>query len=163
LAGDDGVGITDGKGTGKIGSGLSRLKREWTERRDERKAEKEVASLKAGERAGELDWGDDAGREEEGRVIDMLETKWVKMNDTINTQVIPPSTSFLSSLPSGRDIHSPPAPYEPPGLDDEYLARMRAPPEIIENPLHSDDSDEEADADRKPAPTKSAEIRGGYY
>jgi len=40
---------------------------------------------------------------------------------------------------------------------------MRAPPEIIENPLHSDDSDEEADADRKAAPTRPAEIRGGYY
>jgi transcription initiation factor TFIID subunit 3 len=83
LAGDDGVGITDGKGTGKIGGGLSRLKREWTERREERKVEKEVASFRASEREAELDWGDDAGREEEGRVIDMLETKWVKMNDTV--------------------------------------------------------------------------------
>jgi hypothetical protein len=29
--------------------------------------------------------GDDAGRDEEGRVITMLETKWVRMNDTVSS------------------------------------------------------------------------------
>lgn len=60
---------------------LSRLKHGWAERREERKMEKEAGG--SGEK-GELEPGDDAGREEEGRVIDMLETKWVKMNDTVS-------------------------------------------------------------------------------
>ena len=56
------------------GSGLKRLakfKREWTEKREDRKVEK----------GGE--WGSDAGRLEELRVIEMLEQKWNKMNDTV--------------------------------------------------------------------------------
>ncbi len=44
-----------------------------------------MASFKASEREADIDWGDDAGREEEGRVIDMLEAKWVKMNDTVTS------------------------------------------------------------------------------
>ena len=71
------------KGKGRLG--FSRLKREWSERREERRVEKDAGAgiSRAGEREAELDWGDDAGREEEGRVLDMLEEKWVKMNDTV--------------------------------------------------------------------------------
>lgn len=63
----------------------------------------------------------------------------------INTQRIPPSTNLLSSLPSGRDIHVPPAPYKPQSLDEEQLIHMRAPPEDDEPLPGSDgeDSDEE--------------------
>jgi len=85
------------------------------------------------------------------------------MNDTINTQIIPPSASFLSNLPSGRDIHSSPAPYGPPQLDAEHLARMRAPPENSEDSIHPERSDEEADDGTGPVLATSAEIRGGYY
>lgn len=51
--------------------GLAKFKRDWTERREDRKVE----------RGG--DWGSDAGRLEELRVLDMLEQKWNKMNDTV--------------------------------------------------------------------------------
>jgi len=51
--------------------GLAKLKRDIAEKREDKKIEK----------AG--DWGTDGGRLEEGRVIDMLEKKWVKMNDTV--------------------------------------------------------------------------------
>ncbi|PKY07157.1 hypothetical protein P168DRAFT_287655 [Aspergillus campestris IBT 28561] len=71
----------------------------------------------------------------------MLEVKWVRMNDTINTQLIPPSSDLLNSLPSGRDIHSPPGPYKLPALDDEQLAQMRAPPD--DTGSISGESDEE--------------------
>lgn len=77
--------------------GLSRLKREWAERREEKKMEKEAGGGNAGEK-GTLDPGDDAGREEEGRVIDMLEAKWVKMNDTVSLP--------LACLPSKIDLRS---------------------------------------------------------
>ncbi|KAL1998215.1 hypothetical protein VTN02DRAFT_6628 [Thermoascus thermophilus] len=103
---------------------------------------------------GELEPGDDAGREEEGRVLEMLEAKWVKMNDTINTQPIPPSTNLLANLPSGRDIHAPPAPYTPPSLDEDQLVRMRAPPGDDELPadVDADDSDDEAEAAGRDTP-----------
>jgi len=64
----------------------------------------------------------------------------------MNTQLIPPPASLLTNIPSGRDIHQPPAPYKPPSLEEDQLARMRAPPD--ENQLHfgsdPDDSDEDA-------------------
>jgi hypothetical protein len=56
---------------GKIG-GFSKLKKDWKEKREDRKILK-----------GDSDWGSDAGKLEEGRVLDMLEKKWVKMNDTV--------------------------------------------------------------------------------
>lgn len=57
----------DGKRTG-----LGRLKKEWTERREDRKLERGA------------NWGADAGRLEETRVVEMLEAKWVKQNDTVS-------------------------------------------------------------------------------
>lgn len=59
-------------------SGLSRLKKEWTEKREDRKVEKGTA------------WGADAGKLEETRVIEMLEAKWTKQNDTVKTCLPPP-------------------------------------------------------------------------
>jgi hypothetical protein len=57
---------------GKKGLSLGRFKKEWTEKREDRKIEKGTT------------WGADAGRLEEGRVLDMLEKKWSKMNDTVS-------------------------------------------------------------------------------
>lgn len=51
--------------------GLAKLKKDWTEKREDRKIEK----------GGE--WGGDAGRFEEARIIEMLEKKWNKLNDTV--------------------------------------------------------------------------------
>jgi hypothetical protein len=62
--------------------GFSRLKREWTERREEKKIGKDAGGSRSDK--GPLAPGDDAGRDEEGRVIDMLESKWVRMNDTVS-------------------------------------------------------------------------------
>lgn len=64
----------------------------------------------------------------------------------MNTQTIPPSAPLLANLPSGRDIHTPPAPYTPPSIDADQLLRMRAPPDEHQN-LHfasEDDSEEES-------------------
>jgi len=59
---------------GKKTSGLSKLKKDWQEKREDRKVEKGGA------------WGTDAGKFEEGRVVDMLLRKWEKMNDTVGAQ-----------------------------------------------------------------------------
>ncbi|EER23622.1 PalC, putative [Coccidioides posadasii C735 delta SOWgp] len=151
LEGDEEV--SGSKGKGRIG--FSRLKTQWSERREERKLE-ETTSTKKGEPLRELDWGDDAGKEEEERVLEMLESKWTRMNNTINTQAIPSSASYLSNLPSGRDIHPPPGPYIPPLLDSEHLARMRAPPESPEPVVIAESSEEEGDI-------ASSGRSGGYF
>lgn len=57
----------------KKSSGLSKLKKEWHEKREDKKIER-----------GE-GWGTDAGKFEEGRVVDMLLQKWNKMNDTVRS------------------------------------------------------------------------------
>lgn len=73
----------DASASGTSKGGLSRLKREWTERREERRVTKDAGGSRS--EKGALESGDDAGREEEGRVIAMLESKWVKMNDTVSS------------------------------------------------------------------------------
>jgi hypothetical protein len=60
-------------GSGK--GGLRGLRKEWSERREDKKVERG------------LDWGADGGRLEETRVIEMLEAKWVKQNDTVSRDV----------------------------------------------------------------------------
>lgn len=52
--------------------GLAKFKKDWTEKREDKKV------LKGGE------WGSDAGRLEEARIVDMLKKKWNKMNDTVS-------------------------------------------------------------------------------
>ena len=58
----------------KKGLSLSRLKKDWSERREDKKVERDTT------------WGTDAGRLEETRVIEMLEAKWSKQNDTVSRQ-----------------------------------------------------------------------------
>lgn len=52
--------------------GLAKFKKDWTEKREDKKV------LKGGE------WGSDAGRLEEARIVDMLRKNWNKMNDTVS-------------------------------------------------------------------------------
>ncbi|KAK8083749.1 pH-response regulator protein palC [Apiospora saccharicola] len=119
----------------KKGLSLSRMKKEWTDKREDKKVEKGSG------------WGADAGKLEETRVIEMLEEKWTKMNDTIMTQAIPSPASLLSGLPSGREIHNI-KPYEAPKLSAQSLEAMRAPPDRVddygEEPLSSDEDEKAA-------------------
>ncbi|KAL8849768.1 MAG: hypothetical protein Q9221_005251 [Calogaya cf. arnoldii] len=123
------VGSQDGKGWAK---GWGKVKKGFEEKREDKKIEK----------GGE--WGLDAGRIEEGRVLEMLEKKWVKMNDTINTQLIPPFEPLLASMPSGREIHSS-TPYVGPELDIDVLERMRAPPDADDARALAGDEDSSED------------------
>lgn len=67
--------------------GLSKLKREWSDKREDKRVERETH------------WGADAGRLEETRVINMLSEKWNKMNDTV-------SLPYLSMAICGRSLLS---------------------------------------------------------
>ncbi|KAI9776573.1 MAG: hypothetical protein M1839_009477 [Geoglossum umbratile] len=134
---------------------MMKIKRDWTEKREDRRIEK-----------GSNEWGGDAGRLEEGRVIDMLEAKWVKMNDTINTQPIPPSGPLLATMPLGREIHNSPTAYTPPALDEDVLAKMRAPAgEDGDGPVfmgeEGDSSDDEASGGK--VAVGAFPGTGGYY
>lgn len=104
---------SEGKKSGL--GGLSRLKREWSEKRENQKVKRGTA------------WGADAGIAEEARVLESLDAKWGKMNDTINTQLIPDFRPLLAAMPSGREMHNV-KPYIPPSLDASALQAMRAPP-----------------------------------
>ncbi|KAJ5902620.1 hypothetical protein N7495_003148 [Penicillium taxi] len=158
-------GSDESSGTSK--SGFSRLKREWSDRREERKIGKYAGGGR--DNGSALEAGDDVGRDEEGRVLEMLETKWVRINDTINTQIIPPSAPLLSNLPSGRDIHTPPAPYTPPSLDEEQLVRMRAPPDerddlqFVNDPDDSDEEEESLQAPPGTFPSRAQTASNVYY
>ena len=133
--------------------GFAKLKKDWREKRED----KRIAN-------GNNEWGSDGGRFEEGRVLAMLEKKWVKMNDTVslakaeaptvakdcfqvNVQLIPPFEPLFANMPSGREYHSP-KPYQVPSLDEQTLARMRAPPEPNDDTFRGleDDSGDEEDA-----------------
>jgi hypothetical protein len=52
---------------------FGRLKKGWEEKREEKRLE------------NGSHWGADAGRAEEQRVLEMLEKKWGKMNDTVGS------------------------------------------------------------------------------
>ena len=144
---------------------LSRLKASWTEKKEERNIEK-----------GRMqEWGSDAGKSEEGRILEWLEKKWTKQNDTVNVQLIPDHKTLSDQIPSGREAFSSGlGTWVPKLLDEETLARMRTPLErrsIDEDPSSGDDDaavrqDREKGEKRAPAgafPGTRAEYDGGYY
>ncbi|KAK3906693.1 hypothetical protein C8A05DRAFT_29445 [Staphylotrichum tortipilum] len=168
LAGETGEGIAwlraglgelgvERKGEGK-GGGLKGLRKEWSERREDKKVERG------------LDWGADGGRLEETRVIEMLEAKWVKQNDTMQCQPIPPTGPLLAQMPSGREIHTIKL-YQPPLLSPEVLEAMRAPPDGSEEFANHPSSDDETavaeDSSSSPLggtyPGRSATGTPGYF
>lgn len=57
--------------------GLKGLKQSWAEKREDRRVEK-----------GADGWGMDAGRLEEARVLEWLEARWTKLNDTVRVLVL---------------------------------------------------------------------------
>ena len=71
VGGKKSLGLEGTQGEGSRFKGLAKFKKDWTERKEDRKIEKGK------------DWGGDAGRLEEARIIEMLLKKWNKMNDTV--------------------------------------------------------------------------------
>ncbi|EXJ81812.1 hypothetical protein A1O1_07877 [Capronia coronata CBS 617.96] len=111
--------------------GLGKLKASWTERREDKRIEK-----------GSADWGLDGGRLEESRIVDYLDQKMTKENDTINVQLIPEWKPLLAALPSGMNMPIEEK-WKPTVLEEEELAAMRAPPENndMADAWSSDDED----------------------
>ncbi|KAK8175625.1 pH-response regulator protein palC [Phyllosticta citrichinensis] len=118
----------------KARSFTAKLKKDWAEKREDKRIEKGV------------DWGTDAGRLEEGRVVEMLEKKWVKMNDTVGMDAIPPFEPLLATMPSGREYHTP-KPFKLPCLDETIVTRMRAPPDPSDSAFAGEEDDSGVDDD----------------
>lgn len=157
------------KDEGKKGLSFGRMRKGWDEKREDKRVEKGAQ------------WGADAGRAEEGRVLEMLGMKWNKMNDTvrpffsvlekstdnrkINTQGIPLIGPLMASMPSGREIHSLKS-WSPPALDASILERMRAPPDRADDYGSNASSDDETPQDPVGAfPGTKADYSssGSYY
>lgn len=70
---------------------LSRLKKDFTEKREDKRVDREA------------DWGADAGKLEETRILEMLDAKWNKINDAVShlTSCLDTSLTVLS------DEHTP--------------------------------------------------------
>ena len=88
-----------GKNEEGKGSSLSKFKKDWIEKREEKRVEKGAS------------WGSDAGKAEEGRVLEMLEKQWVKMNDTVRTPRFSldlPELTLIRSTPKSSllQVHS---------------------------------------------------------
>ena len=61
-------------------------------------------------------------------------------------------------MPSGREYHQP-KPYDPPHLEEDVLAQMRAPPEPSDLKVYGDEPDSGDDSD---AETLAAEPPGAF-
>lgn len=88
LAGRKEQGFTRSNGEGSKLKGFAKLKKGWTEKMEDKKIEK----------GGE--WGSDAGRLEEARIIEMLEKKWKKMNDMVGSGTT--KSDNILKLPTGQ-------------------------------------------------------------
>jgi len=143
-----------------ISGGLSKLKSSWNERREDKRLEKGVGN-----------WGIDAGKAEEGRILEWLERKLSKMNDTINVQIVPDWKQLLGNMPSGREIPIPKS-WSPPLLAEDVLAEKRAPPdaygqnedsEISENIDGEQENHQKARAPVGAFPGTTHEQQNSYY
>jgi hypothetical protein len=115
--------------------GLSKLKASWNERREV----KRIAN-------GDSSWGADSGKAEESRILEYLDRKLSKENNTVNIQLVPEWKPLLSTMPSGMNMPID-GKWKPPVLEEDELAAMRGPPDEDElNQVSSDDEDKE----RKP-------------
>lgn len=111
-------------------SGLSKLKASWQERKEDKRIGK-----------GSTRWGSDAGKSEEARILEYLEKKLVKSNDTVHFQKVPEYKSLVATLPSGMNMPMGDEKWEGPTLSEDELVQMRAPPDI--NAMDQDSSGDE--------------------
>lgn len=114
-------------------SGLSRLKATMQEKKEDKKIAR-----------GSLRWGADAGRAEEVRILEYLERKFVRANDTLHFQKVPEFRALVGTLPGGMNIPLGSEKWRPPVLVEEELLGMRAAPE--ESGMEADSSGDEAPA-----------------
>jgi len=134
-------------------SGLSKLKASWQERKEDKRIEKRSAR-----------WGTDAGKSEEARILEYLEKKLVKSNNTVHFQKVPEHKPLLSTLPSGMNMPLGSEQWQRPTLSEDELVQMRAPPDIdAMDQDSSGDENEEYQDSRGPGPVGAFPGTQGEY
>ncbi|RVD85811.1 uncharacterized protein DFL_004118 [Arthrobotrys flagrans] len=157
LAGKEVLGmVVSGDGDkGKLGRGIDMLKKA----REERKMEKVPM---------EALLGPDAGKTEEAMVLNELERRWRRINDSVNFHNVPSTSSLLARLPTGRPMFPENQTWTPPKLSSSELSQLQtqAPNGGELDWIGADDSDD----DIMPAPESSMPPGGfprsqstGYY
>lgn len=133
---------------------FGKLKSSWAEKREDRKMEKGKTA----------EWGADAGKMQEGRVLEWLVKKWTKQNDTVNVQPVPDHAALVAgTMPSGREAFgSNPATWSPKLLGEEALAKMRAPVEAGHGPEDEPSSGDEVDDDPRTGSKASSAPAGAF-
>ncbi|RMZ77824.1 hypothetical protein DV737_g4123, partial [Chaetothyriales sp. CBS 132003] len=89
---------------------------------------------------GDSGWGADGGKAEEGVILDFLDGKLSKQNDTVNVQPVPDWRPLLSMMPTGMLIDITEK-WRPTALSEDELIVMRSPPDI--DHVEQESSDEE--------------------
>jgi hypothetical protein len=133
--------VAGGKGGG--GKLFSKLKNEFQEKREERRVAK----------GGGAAWGLDGGMAEEGRVLEFLDAKFGKENDTIDVQIVPDWRPLVAQMP-GPMVFPIDEKWKPEVLGEDELAAMRALPDAEDLDLGkgvSSDEDEPPGKERRPA------------
>jgi hypothetical protein len=149
------LGLDMGK-EGSKSSGLGKLKSSWLERREDKRIEK-----------GSTNWGLDGGKLEEARIVEYLDKKFNKENDTISNQLVPEWKPLLATLPSGMNMPVAER-WKPAVLEENELASMRAPLEEGE-PAAGSSSEDEGGVSKEPVgafPGTQRDYDGGgasYY
>ena len=69
----------------------------------------------------------------------------------MGVQLIPPSEPQLAGMPSGREYHTPKM-YIAPALDEDVMARMRAPPDPNDAAFESGEEDSGDESQNKSSP-----------
>ncbi|KAK5944198.1 hypothetical protein PMZ80_003479 [Knufia obscura] len=152
-----GLDINTKEGSSKA-SGLSKLKASWHERKEDKRIGK-----------GSVRWGSDAGKSEEARILEYLEKKLVRSNNTVNVQKVPEHKPLLGTLPSGMNMPIDDEKWQPPTLTEDELVQMRAPPDTdVMEQDSSGDEDEDASEQRRAGPAGAfpgthEEYKASYY
>ncbi|KAJ9661208.1 hypothetical protein H2198_002152 [Neophaeococcomyces mojaviensis] len=138
-------------------STLSKFKIALQERKEEKRLTK-----------GSARWGSDGGKAEEVRILEYLERKMTKSNDTLHFQKVPEWKTLLATLPSGMNMPLGNETWKAPTLSENELVQMRAPPEhdaITQDSSGDEDQNEKRDA-KGPAgafPGTQGEYNDSYY
>jgi hypothetical protein len=96
----------------------------------------------------------------------LLDTKLI--TGQMGVQLIPPSEPQLAEMPSGREYHTPKM-YIAPALDEDVMARMRAPPDPGDAAFKIDEEDSGDESQNRSSPvgafpgTKGEYSAGGAY
>ncbi|KAK6358494.1 hypothetical protein TWF730_007827 [Orbilia blumenaviensis] len=114
LAGKEVLGmVVGGEGDkGKLGRGLDILKKAREERKMERAPMEALL-------------GPDAGKLEEAMVLNELERRWKRINDSVNFQTVQSTSSLLAMLPTGRPVFPENQTWTPPKLSSSELSQLQ--------------------------------------